>query len=839
MSGERQLPGMGLYAFWNYASDAWGTRMDSNLRELSTVAQLGVLGRVAALPGSPAQGDIYLLTTDDTINCRDNGVWVTFTPLAGWVCYVIDEDLMLYFDSTDWTEVVPTSIQTQLDDLQDQINTIQIFSLYPRMPKGHLGMTAISIDADANNRIFSLNCAEGSFKPNLAGQLTLVTNFATGDNPFPMLRQESVLYIDGDGVTTTFPIDTLRYLGNEQTLRAYTREQVPTPSNTWVTRSTVTYANLFTPSAEVTFASPPDLGTKTAKIVATNRMRFWANQDVMLGFFIQGQSWSQAPNDANPVTPAIALVAEYSGHCFMPGDDIGVRIGNNAINMENQARRFSSFEALVETSAASSGQLGETPASGLANHLFRDLNYWFPGTEARIFACVCADGGARLDELTRGGPTMEGQVIPAVTDWVRTAQAEGYLPIIGSWPWTHGQAADEVGLSMVEYINEYCGIRDYLWELTRRLLPWQDIMPLIVIDQLRSSNTHFAEIDEIVQAGFILSYMSGFVSIGPQYITCGAQPPGSGHPMQIDYNSEGQRMSWATQYSPPLGQGWCPLSPDITVADDHLWWTSDRTFRLRMRLPLDRGTLHADLSGTDILVAAKAKGVVTWAGLPANGNTLTIKGTAVTFVTSGATGLQVNIGATVAETIESLYDLVSEDADANLAACQYVRDDTTLTVISRVIGTGGNAYTLARVGANMSLSGATLAGGVGLNSSSCVAQGTSSKIIGNAGFDFADSTATSSQAASVEIVQVEVVAYNIFEFTLDRAPEGYGFALFCAARQDGVPAGTDALHGGGRCCFRVEDGDDRWHQSIYDDPLTASPHVNQIWPLAFKISAAQ
>lgn len=108
-----------------------------------------------------------------------------------------------------------------------------------------------------------------------------------------------------------------------------------------------------------------------------------------------------------------------------------------------------------------------------------------------------------------------------------------------------------------------------------------------------------------------------------------------------------------------------------------------------------------------------AFGSFTFSGQPAPSDTITIKGTAVTFVASGATGNQVNIGGNLAATLASLVAFLNESADVNLVAMTYTVVGSVLYCISKATGAGGNAYTIAKSGTNIAVSGATLSGGAG------------------------------------------------------------------------------------------------------------------------------
>lgn len=118
MSGERALPGLGLKAFWTLGSNGYKPDMDENFRVLSLLCQAQVLSRVASLPGSPTNGDIYLLTSgahDKNIAIRDNGAWVYYAPRAGWRLWSVADVSFYTYDGTVWNAVTSGSVTTFLD----------------------------------------------------------------------------------------------------------------------------------------------------------------------------------------------------------------------------------------------------------------------------------------------------------------------------------------------------------------------------------------------------------------------------------------------------------------------------------------------------------------------------------------------------------------------------------------------------------------------------------------------------------------------------------------------------------------------------------------------------
>jgi hypothetical protein len=108
----RQLPGLGLFGFYNLGEDGWGTEMSEGLRLLSVSVQLQALSLVAEEPESPTNGDVYILT--GTVNAgklavRDNSEWVYITPRQGWIAFIADTQVYRKFVGTTWPLLIPDS----------------------------------------------------------------------------------------------------------------------------------------------------------------------------------------------------------------------------------------------------------------------------------------------------------------------------------------------------------------------------------------------------------------------------------------------------------------------------------------------------------------------------------------------------------------------------------------------------------------------------------------------------------------------------------------------------------------------------------------------------------
>jgi hypothetical protein len=118
------------------------------------------------------------------------------------------------------------------------------------------------------------------------------------------------------------------------------------------------------------------------------------------------------------------------------------------------------------------------------------------------------------------------------------------------------------------------------------------------------------------------------------------------------------------------------------------------------------------ISSDSFLQTSAAFGSASFSGNPANNDTLTIKGTLITFVAGAPVGSQVQIGASLAATLVNLLAFLNASVDVNLSAQTYSVVGSILYIVSKATGTAGNATTLAKVSTAITLSGATLSGGV-------------------------------------------------------------------------------------------------------------------------------
>lgn len=119
----------------------------------------------------------------------------------------------------------------------------------------------------------------------------------------------------------------------------------------------------------------------------------------------------------------------------------------------------------------------------------------------------------------------------------------------------------------------------------------------------------------------------------------------------------------------------------------------------------------------------KATGTITLTTNPAAGDTVIVNGVVFTFVASGAVAGQVNIGGTSSVTAASLQAALAASINASLIGAEYTVSTNVVTVTVQLGGTAGNAFTLAKTGTNITVSGATLTGGTANTGNATIALG--------------------------------------------------------------------------------------------------------------------
>lgn len=107
---SRPLPNLALRAFYALGEDGWKDEQDLNLLKVSVLAQGGFADKVAATPGVPAAGDVYVFsethpTNPNAVAVFDDAVWKYFTPQEGWLLYNRTQNYYEKFDGAVWAQL--------------------------------------------------------------------------------------------------------------------------------------------------------------------------------------------------------------------------------------------------------------------------------------------------------------------------------------------------------------------------------------------------------------------------------------------------------------------------------------------------------------------------------------------------------------------------------------------------------------------------------------------------------------------------------------------------------------------------------------------------------------
>src|SRR3954470_2360010 len=86
-----------------------GADETKTIRALWNLTNKVVLSQTAALPGSPTEGDTYIVPSGGDANkiaFRSAGAWLYLVPEEGWFAWVADTNKLVFYDGAAWTEFV-------------------------------------------------------------------------------------------------------------------------------------------------------------------------------------------------------------------------------------------------------------------------------------------------------------------------------------------------------------------------------------------------------------------------------------------------------------------------------------------------------------------------------------------------------------------------------------------------------------------------------------------------------------------------------------------------------------------------------------------------------------
>ena len=199
------------------------------------------------------------------------------------------------------------------------------------------------------------------------------------------------------------------------------------------------------------------------------------------------------------------------------------------------------------------------------------------------------------------------------------------------------------------------------------------------------------------------SYGSATTLLARQESTYGVKPSGNWEKyafVSSDLSAEQNLIS-----SDLLGQGREPRAPFRDVINDE----GNLVVPIEGR---DFGRWLQFLLGNPTSAGVAATGDITFTANPSATHTVTINGVVWTFVASGATGTQTNIGANLAATLTQLATDLNASVNASITPVTYANvGGTKLGFTHDTLSAVGNAFTIASGNANGVASGATLSGG--------------------------------------------------------------------------------------------------------------------------------
>jgi hypothetical protein len=199
------------------------------------------------------------------------------------------------------------------------------------------------------------------------------------------------------------------------------------------------------------------------------------------------------------------------------------------------------------------------------------------------------------------------------------------------------------------------------------------------------------------------SYGSAATLLALKEVTYGLKPAGNWEKFAFvssDLSAEQNLIS-----SDLLGQGREPRAPFRDVINDE----GNLVIPVEGR---DFGRWLQLLLGNPVSAGVAATGDITFTANPSASHTITINGVVWTFVASGATGTQTNIGGSLAATLTQLATDLNASVNASITPVTYANvGGTKLGFTHDTLGAAGNAFTIASGNANGVASGATLSGG--------------------------------------------------------------------------------------------------------------------------------
>jgi len=88
---SQPLTNLGLIGDFDICDKDIIAGLNFDFQMLDNLVQLSFNSILGALPGSPNEGDKYILTTDDSINLWNGSAWITYPAQEGYIGFNKDD----------------------------------------------------------------------------------------------------------------------------------------------------------------------------------------------------------------------------------------------------------------------------------------------------------------------------------------------------------------------------------------------------------------------------------------------------------------------------------------------------------------------------------------------------------------------------------------------------------------------------------------------------------------------------------------------------------------------------------------------------------------------------